>query len=78
LIVDGWLRLRGWARIGVLVSRLRMMVDEIIAARIDNPASYLQAVSSSPSSSKGEKGGGIAEQVIDVVKKLIEFNGLDQ
>ncbi|KAL2856998.1 P-loop containing nucleoside triphosphate hydrolase protein [Aspergillus pseudodeflectus] len=78
LIVDGWLRLRGWARIGVLVSRLRLMVDEIIAARIDNPASYLQAVSSSPSGNKGEKSGGIAEQVIDVVKKLIEFNGLDQ
>ena len=37
LIVDGWLRLRGWARIGVLVSRLRMMLDEIIAMRIDQP-----------------------------------------
>ena len=37
LIVDGWLRLRGWARIGVLVSRLRMMLDEILARKIDNP-----------------------------------------
>jgi HrpA-like RNA helicase len=70
LIVDGWLRLRGWARIGVLVSRLRMMVDEIIAARIDNPASGSMAI---------EKGGGdIADRVIEVVKRLIEFNGLDQ
>ncbi|KAL2829243.1 P-loop containing nucleoside triphosphate hydrolase protein [Aspergillus cavernicola] len=79
LIVDGWLRLRGWARIGVLVSRLRMMVDEIIAKRIDNPASFLASLSSSTA----DKGTGVAkdrisEQVIDVVKKLIEFNGLDQ
>ncbi|KAL3478636.1 P-loop containing nucleoside triphosphate hydrolase protein [Aspergillus californicus] len=80
LIVDGWLRLRGWARIGVLVSRLRMMVDEIIAHRIDNPAAFFGSLSSSPSSSaNGTKGKDeTSEQVIDVVKKLIEFNGLDQ
>ncbi|KAL2862751.1 RNA helicase [Aspergillus lucknowensis] len=77
LIVDGWLRLRGWARIGVLVSRLRIMVDEIVASRIDNPASFLDSLSS-PSPSSGGKSRGIADQVIDVVKKLIEFNGLDQ
>ncbi|KAF7585860.1 hypothetical protein BBP40_009961 [Aspergillus hancockii] len=70
LIVDGWLRLRGWARIGVLVSRLRMMVDEIIAARIDNPASGSVAVE------KGKE--DITDRVIEVVKRLIEFNGLDQ
>ncbi|KAL5000309.1 P-loop containing nucleoside triphosphate hydrolase protein [Aspergillus recurvatus] len=76
LIVDGWLRLRGWARIGVLVSRLRTMVDEIIAARIDNPGAFLESLSSSSSSSSGNF--RIANQVIDVVKKLIDFNGLDQ
>ncbi|KAI1124534.1 DEAD/DEAH box helicase [Nemania abortiva] len=37
LVVDGWLRLRGWARIGVLVSRLRGMVDNIIAMKVNNP-----------------------------------------
>ncbi|TPX07142.1 uncharacterized protein E0L32_010943 [Thyridium curvatum] len=37
LLVDGWLRLRGWARLGVLISRLRMMVDNIIALKVDNP-----------------------------------------
>ena len=37
LIVDGWLRLRGWAKIGILVSRLRMMLDEVLAKKIDNP-----------------------------------------
>lgn len=38
LLVDGWLRLRGWARIGVLVSRLRMMLDEVLARKVDDPA----------------------------------------
>lgn len=37
LIVDGWVRLRGWARIGVLVSRLRMMLDELLARKVDDP-----------------------------------------
>ncbi|KAI0007716.1 P-loop containing nucleoside triphosphate hydrolase protein [Xylariaceae sp. FL0662B] len=37
LVVDGWLRLRGWARIGVLVSRLRGMVDNVIALKVNNP-----------------------------------------
>jgi HrpA-like RNA helicase len=64
LIVDGWLRLRGWARIGVLVSRLRTMLDEALQARIDNPA-----LGSS---------GGAGDRVIEAVKKLIELNGLDQ
>ncbi|KAJ5610985.1 hypothetical protein N7510_007704 [Penicillium lagena] len=68
LVVDGWLRLRGWARIGVLVSRLRMMLDEALAARFDNP--------SLGSDSSGAL--AIGDQVIDAVKKLIEFNGLDQ
>ncbi|KAF9892528.1 hypothetical protein FE257_001637 [Aspergillus nanangensis] len=71
LIVDGWLRLRGWARIGVLVSRLRLMVDEIIAARIDRPPVSVAADRSSDDDKT-------ADQVIEVVKRLIEFNGLDQ
>ncbi|KAJ3560285.1 hypothetical protein NPX13_g9355 [Xylaria arbuscula] len=37
LVVDGWLRLRGWARLGVLVSRLRGMVDNVIAMKVNNP-----------------------------------------
>jgi ATP-dependent RNA helicase DHX57 len=38
LLVDGWVRLRGWARIGVLVSRLRMMFDEVLARKLEEPA----------------------------------------
>jgi hypothetical protein len=37
LVVDGWLRLRGWARIGVLVARLRGMVDDLISQKVENP-----------------------------------------
>ncbi|KAI4272480.1 MAG: hypothetical protein LQ337_005278 [Flavoplaca oasis] len=38
LVVDGWLKLRGWARIGVLVSRLRMVLDDLLAKKIENPS----------------------------------------
>ena|SRR2546423_1803097 len=38
LVIDGWLQLRGWARIGVLVSRLRTLLDEALRKRIDNPS----------------------------------------
>ncbi|SZF05150.1 unnamed protein product [Blumeria hordei] len=37
LIIDGWLRMRGWARIGVLVSKLRGMLDKLLAQKIDEP-----------------------------------------
>nr|OQO26497.1 hypothetical protein B0A51_08085 [Rachicladosporium sp. CCFEE 5018] len=37
LVVDGWVRLRGWARIGVLVGRLRGMLDGVLARRVENP-----------------------------------------
>ncbi|KAI3209154.1 hypothetical protein CBS147311_1875 [Penicillium roqueforti] len=65
LVVDGWLRLRGWARIGVLVSRLRTMLDEALTERFDNPSVV-------------SNGSSLADRVIEAVKKLIEFNGLDQ
>lgn len=60
LVVDGWLRLRGWARIGVLVSRLRGVVDDVIAMKVENPSLDLTN-----------------NEVIKLVVKLIEFDGLD-
>ncbi|KAK6855758.1 hypothetical protein PG995_007909 [Apiospora arundinis] len=60
LVVDGWLRLRGWARIGVLVSRLRGMVDNMIALKVNNPQSDVHE-----------------NEVIKIVTKLIELDGLD-
>jgi hypothetical protein len=37
ILVDGWVRMRGWARIGVLVGRLRGVVDGVLRRRIENP-----------------------------------------
>lgn len=37
ITVDGWLRLRGWGRIGILVAQLRMMLDRLLEAKIDDP-----------------------------------------
>ncbi|KAK5119101.1 hypothetical protein LTR62_000312 [Meristemomyces frigidus] len=37
LVVDGWVRVKGWARIGVLVSRLRGLLDEVLARKVDEP-----------------------------------------
>lgn len=60
LVVDGWLRLRGWARIGVLVSRLRGVIDRLIARRVENPGLDLEG-----------------NEIIRVVTKLVELDGLD-
>lgn len=42
LLVDGWLKLRGWARIGILASRLRALVDDELRRRIDSSGSLVQ------------------------------------
>jgi ATP-dependent RNA helicase DHX57 len=62
LVVDEWIRLRGWARIGVLVSRLRSMLDKVLDGMVREP------------------GKGMSErerEVIDVVRRLVERDGLD-
>ena len=64
LIVDNWIRLRGWARIGVLVSRLRIMLDEALAKKIEDPRGW------DFDQSQG--------QVVELVRSLVEWNGLDQ
>lgn len=61
LVVDGWLRLRGWARIGVLVSRLRMMLDNVLAKKIGDPSINLGN-----------------DEVVKLVRRLVEFDGLDR
>ena len=64
LLVDGWLRLRGWARIGVLVSRLRMMLDGVLERKVEDLG--------------GDWGGeGEGEELVGVVRRLVEFGGLD-
>jgi ATP-dependent RNA helicase DHX57 len=62
LVIDEWIRLRGWARIGVLVSRLRSMLDMVLDGMVTQPG----------------KGMGEREQeVVSVVRNLIERDGLD-
>ncbi|PWW79656.1 P-loop containing nucleoside triphosphate hydrolase protein [Tuber magnatum] len=41
ITVDGWLKLRGWGRIGILVARLRAMLDQVLQDKIDNPGMEL-------------------------------------
>ncbi|KIW98117.1 uncharacterized protein Z519_01701 [Cladophialophora bantiana CBS 173.52] len=66
VIVDGWLRLRGWARIGVLASRLRALLDDELRRRIDSPAGRAGV--------EGEDNG----EIFDIVRHLVEFNGQDR
>lgn len=60
LVVDGWIRVRGWARIGVLVSRLRSVLDQVLRGWIEEP---------------GITGADVG--IVDLVKKLVELDGLD-
>ncbi|PNS19384.1 hypothetical protein CAC42_2561 [Sphaceloma murrayae] len=60
LLVDGWIRIRGWARIGVLVSRLRAMLDQLLERKLDNPDMEI-----------GD------HQVVNIVRRLIELDGMD-
>ncbi|KUI56794.1 Putative ATP-dependent RNA helicase ucp12 [Cytospora mali] len=62
LVVDGWLRLRGWARVGVLVSRLRGIIDDIIAKKVEIGSAAMDPKD---------------DEVIKAVTKLIELDGLD-
>ncbi|KAH7083722.1 P-loop containing nucleoside triphosphate hydrolase protein [Paraphoma chrysanthemicola] len=62
LVIDEWIRLRGWARIGVLVSRLRSMLDRVLEGMVKEPG----------------KGMSEREQeVVSVVRNLVERDGLD-
>ncbi|ORY08572.1 P-loop containing nucleoside triphosphate hydrolase protein [Clohesyomyces aquaticus] len=62
LVVDEWIRLRGWARIGVLVSRLRGMLDGVLERKVREPGVGL---------------GKREEEVLRVVRGLVERDGLD-
>ena len=37
LLVDEYFKLKGWARIGVLASRLRVVLDTLLAKKVDDP-----------------------------------------
>lgn len=37
IVIDGWLRIKGWARIGALAGRLRGILDALLARKIEDP-----------------------------------------
>ena len=37
IVIDGYWKLQGWAKIGVLVSKLRTLLDELLSQKIDDP-----------------------------------------
>jgi ATP-dependent RNA helicase DHX57 len=62
LVIDEWIRLRGWARIGVLVSRLRSMLDRVLEGMVREPGKGMSARE---------------QEVVGVVRSLVERDGLD-
>jgi HrpA-like RNA helicase len=62
LVIDEWIRLRGWARIGVLISRLRGMLDQVLERRFREPGCEIS---------------GREKEVVDIVRWLVERDGLD-
>lgn len=62
ITVDGWLRLRGWGRIGVLVLRLRAMLDDALERMVEQPGDV--------------PADGMGKEVVQLVKRLIATNGM--
>jgi ATP-dependent RNA helicase DHX57 len=63
IVVDEWIRVRGWARIGVLVGRLRGLLDRVLERKVDDPMGRLSDEE---------------QRVLDVVRRLVERDGLDR
>lgn len=54
------------------------MLDEVLASRIDNPALGTAAGRANSSPAGNGTPTNIDDRVIEIAKRLIEFNGLDQ
>jgi ATP-dependent RNA helicase DHX57 len=61
--IDGWIKVRGWARIGVLIARMRRLLDTVLERRVDDPQGELK---------EHEK------MILSVVRRLIERDGFDR
>ena len=61
LLVDEWIRVKGWARIGVLVRRLRAMLDRVLSEKVEDPGRDVSG-----------------REVVRIVRKLVELDGLDR
>ena len=67
LLVDERWRVRGWARIGVLVGRLRRVLDRVLSEWIERPRA-----------GNGEGVGDMEKAVREVVAWLVEMGGQDR
>ena len=64
LLADGgWVKVKGWARIGVLVSRLRTLLDDVLRRKVEEPLGDMTADD---------------KKVVELVRRCIEFNGMDR
>jgi len=76
LVVDGWMRFRGWARIGVLVGRLRGMLDAVLERWVEDQPGARRDYD--------DDGGGVdvvregERVVVEVVRRLVELEGMDR
>lgn len=61
LVIDGWLRVRGWARIGVLIGRMRVVLDLALERKLANPSIEEKDIT----------------EVVEMVRRLIQFCGMD-
>lgn len=62
IVIDGGLRLRGWGRIGILVQRLRAMLDAVLARMVDEPDARNSFTAAS-------------NEIVECVQRLIERDG---
>lgn len=61
LVLDRCVKLRGWARIGALVNRLRILLDAVLARKVEDPALDVSE-----------------NEVVGLVRRLVEFDGMDR
>ncbi|KAI5810905.1 P-loop containing nucleoside triphosphate hydrolase protein [Peziza echinospora] len=74
MTVDGWLRIRGWGRIGVLVGMMRRLLDGVVRDKVEFPLRE-----------EGGGGGGVdarreerrrvEREVVRVLGRLVEGDG---
>lgn len=75
MIVDGWIRVQGWGRIGVLVGMVRKLIEEVLKDR------FIVGNSETPKAQTGmvedaERKRLVKErEVMNLVRKLIEGEG---
>ncbi|KAF8474032.1 hypothetical protein BDZ91DRAFT_712998 [Kalaharituber pfeilii] len=71
--IDGWIRLRGWGRIGVLVGMLRRLLDGALYERFANLGKGGADEGGGGGGGYVGIGGGDKErEVVDIVRRLVE------